>query len=168
MTIMLANSLRFNIQRRNDKCIMDELTREPFSIKRLIQLNACRIYLSVIHLSNIVYPDSKTINHNFLIGIKPTWPSSKLEWSSQKYPSVKAWKLWNSIIKKVFNIQDNLTLGPFSRLGQWLAPESQRNMIHQWYYSPSRQEFTTSEPGNNHQLLHRHCRSQIHEIKYGF
>ena len=100
----------------------------------------------VIHLSNIVYPDGKTINHNFLIEIKPTYPSSKLEWSSQKYPSVKAWKLWNSIIKKVFNIEDNLTLGPFSRLGQWLAPESQRNMIHQWYYSPSRQEFTTLEP----------------------
>ena len=130
ITMMLANSLHFNIQRRNDKCIMDVLTRELFSTKQLIHLNACRIYLNIIHLSDIVYPDDKSINHNFLIGIKPVYPSSNLEWPNQKYPSVNAWKLWNSIIKIVFNIQDNLTLGPFSRLGKWLTPASQRNMIH--------------------------------------
>ena len=147
ITMMLANSLHFNIQRRNDKCIMDVLTRELFSTKQLIHLNACRIYLNIIHLSDIVYPDDKSINHNFLIGIKSAYPSSNLEWPNQKYPSVKAWKLWNSIIKIVFNIQDNLTLGPFSRLGEWLTPASQRNMIHQWLYSPSRQEITTFEQG---------------------
>ena len=131
ITIMLANSLCFNIQRRNDKCTMDELTRKPFSHKQLIHLNDCRIYLNIIHLSDIVHPDGKSINHNFLIGIKPAYPSSKLKWSTQKYPSVKAWKLWNSIIKRVFNIQDNLTLGPFSRLDEWIPPASQRNMIYQ-------------------------------------
>ena len=116
MIIMIVNSLRFNIQRRNDKYIMNELMRELFSIKTFIHLNACQIYLNIIHFSDIVYPDGKTINHNFLIGIKPTDPSSKFELPNQKYPSIKAWKMWNSI-NKVFNIQDNLTLGPFSRLG---------------------------------------------------
>ena len=37
-------------------------------------------------------------------------------------------------------------LEPFSRLGEWLAPESQRNMTRQWNYSPSRHELTISNP----------------------
>ena len=37
-------------------------------------------------------------------------------------------------------------LKPFSRLGEWLALESQRNMTHQWNYSPSRHELTISNP----------------------
>ena len=74
ITIVLANTLRFNIQKRNDKCIMDELTRGLFSIKQLIQLDVCRIYLNIIHLSDIVNPDEKTLNHNFLIECKPNYP----------------------------------------------------------------------------------------------
>ena len=145
--IMIAKSLRFNIQRRNDKFIMDEFTREPLSIKQLIHLNACRLYLNILHLSNVVKPDGISVNHNVLIGIKPVYPISKLKWLKQRNPSVKAWKLWNTIVKGLFNIQDNLTLAPFSRLGEWLYPVSQRNMTHQWYYSLSRQEFTTLDQG---------------------
>ena len=78
ITLVLANTLQFNIQRRNDKCIMDELTRGSSSLNQLIQINACRLYLNIIHLSDIVNPDGKTINNNFLIGCKPTYPSSKL------------------------------------------------------------------------------------------
>ena len=69
---------------------MDELTRELFSIKQLIRLNTCRLYLSVIHLSDIVNPDGISVNQNFLIGIKPVYPSSKLKLPNQNYPSVKS------------------------------------------------------------------------------
>ena len=123
---------------------MDELTRGPSINSQLIQLNTCRLYLNIIHLSDIFNPDGKTINNNFLIGCKPPYPSSKLKWPHQNYPSVKAWKLWNSTIRNVFNIQENLTLEPFSRLEEWLAPTSQRNINHQWNYSPSCQELTIS------------------------
>ena len=89
ITIVLENTLQFNIQRRNDKSIMDELTRGPSTNNQLIQLNACRLYLNIIHLSDIVYPDGKTINNHFLIGCKPPYPSSKLKWPHQKYPLSK-------------------------------------------------------------------------------
>ena len=125
ITIVLVNTLQFNIQRRNDKCIMDELTRGSSSISQLIQSNVCRLYLNIIHLNDIISPDGNTINNNFLIGCKPSYPSSKLKWPHQTYPSIKAWKLWNTTLKKVFNIQDNLMLKPFSRLGEWLVPDSQ-------------------------------------------
>ena len=90
ITIVLANTLQFNIQRRNDKCIMDKLARGSSSLNQLIQINACRLYLNIIHLSDIVNPDGKTINNNLLIGCKQNYPSSKLNWPHQKYPSVKA------------------------------------------------------------------------------
>ena len=115
--IVLANTLKFNIQRRNDKYIMDELTRGSSSHKQLIKINACRLYLNIIHLSNIVNSEGKTVNNNFLIGCKLDYPSSKLKWPHQKYPSTKAWKLWNTTIRKEFNIQGNQMLESFSRLG---------------------------------------------------
>ena len=146
ITIVLVNTLQFNIQRRNDKCIMDELTRGLSSINQLIQINACRFYLNIIHLSDIVNPDGNTINNKFLIGYKPNYPSFKLNWSHQKYSSIKAWKLWNTTLRKAFNIQDNLMLKPFLRLGEWLTPEFQRNMTHQCNYFPSRHELTISNP----------------------
>ena len=40
-TITLTNTLQFSIQRQNDKCIMDEITRGSFSIQQLTQLNTC-------------------------------------------------------------------------------------------------------------------------------
>ena len=39
-------------------------------------------------------------------------------------------------------------LKPFSRLGEWLAPESQRNKTHQWNYSLSRHKITISNPSH--------------------
>ena len=129
---------------------MDDLTRGPSSHNQLIQFNACRLYIYITHLSDIVNLDGKTINNNFLIGCKLNYLSSKLKWPHQLYPSVKAWKLWNTTIRKKINIQDNLTLDPFSRLGEWLAPASPRNMNHQWHYSPSRQEIIISN--SNHTM----------------
>ena len=59
--IVLDNTLQFNIQRRNDKCIMNELTRGSLSVKQLTHLNACRLYLNKIHLIDIIYPDGKNL-----------------------------------------------------------------------------------------------------------
>lgn len=117
-------------------------------LKKLTHLNSCRLYLNILYLRDMTHPDGKTINHNYLVGVKPRYPTSKLKWPTQKYPSVKVWKLWNSTIKKVFHIQNNSTLAPFSRLREWLTRESKRNMTHQWYHSPSRQDFFNNELEN--------------------
>ena len=72
---------------------MNELTRGSSSHNQLIKINACRLYLNIIHISDIINLDEKTFNNNFLIGCKSDYPSSKLKWPHQKYPYVKAWKL---------------------------------------------------------------------------
>ena len=62
---------------------MDELTRDSFLLKQLTHLNACRLYLNIIHLSDMTYPDGKINNHNYLVGVKPIYPTSKLKWQTQ-------------------------------------------------------------------------------------
>ena len=86
---MLANTLQFHIQRRNDKCIMDDLTRGSSSNTQLIQLNACRLYLNIIHLSDIVNPDENRMQTNLPVTeIKmapPTIPLRKREETVEYY-----------------------------------------------------------------------------------
>ena len=92
--IILDTTLKFNIQRRKDKCIMDELTRESLSSQQLIRINACRLYLNIIHHSNMIYPDEVNMNYNYLIGMKLEYPKTNLKRPSQHYPSIQVWNLW--------------------------------------------------------------------------
>ena len=103
ITIVLANTLQFNIQRRNNKCIMDKLTRGSSSHNQLIQINACRLYLNIIHLSDIVNPDGKTINNNFLIGCKPKMRVGFVE----SYPGSKWLKCRHHVMITIFHSGDN-------------------------------------------------------------
>ena len=45
--VVLDNALQFNIQHRNDKYIMDKLTKESLSLQQLIHLITCRLYLNI-------------------------------------------------------------------------------------------------------------------------
>ena len=130
---------KFNIERRKDKCIMVDITRVPLSLQYLIRINAYRLYLNIIHLSDMIYPDGVNVNRNYLIGVKPEHPKTNLKWPSQIYPSIQAWNLRNKTVAKVFKIQNNNKLEPCCQLKEWLIPVSQRTTTYQWYYSPSRQ-----------------------------
>ena len=79
INIVLDNTLKFNIQRRYDKCIMDELTRKSLSLQQLIRINAYRLYLNIIHLSDMLFPDEVNINHNYLIEVKTEYPKTNLK-----------------------------------------------------------------------------------------
>lgn len=48
-----------------------------------------------MHLSDMVYPDGKTVNHNYSAGLKPDYSKYNLKCSSQNCQSIKAWNLWN-------------------------------------------------------------------------
>ena len=39
---------------------------------KIANINDCQLYLNIIHLSNMIYPDGKTVNHNYLVGVNPT------------------------------------------------------------------------------------------------
>ena len=63
--------MSIEIQRRNDKYIMDEVLQSNLPKSKIIQVNACRLYLQIIYLSDIINPDSKTVNYTYYSGKRP-------------------------------------------------------------------------------------------------
>ena len=55
-------------QRKNDKCIMEEIIKKEITIKQMIQINACRLHLQVSFISDMTRPNSKEIFTEFLRG----------------------------------------------------------------------------------------------------
>ena len=76
ITIYTAEFLTVNFQRNNNRSIMSEISKLNLPKQQHIQLNACRLYLQVATLSDIVNPDGRTINHHFLDVTKPIQPRS--------------------------------------------------------------------------------------------
>ena len=72
---------------------MDEILYLHLSQNKLTQLNACRLYLQILHLSDITYPDGKTINSSFILGHHPDYPRAKYNWPQHTKPSARSWKL---------------------------------------------------------------------------
>ena len=85
--VVTEKFISLNMQRSNDKCIMDEILRLHLTKNKLIRINACRLYLQITHLSDITESDGKTINKNFLTGPKPKFPRSIFKWPNQPFPS---------------------------------------------------------------------------------
>ena len=77
--------LTVNFQRNNDRSIMSEISKLNLPKQQNIQINACRLYLQVATLSDIVNPDGRTINYHFLDVIKPIQPSSTSRWPNQPF-----------------------------------------------------------------------------------
>ena len=98
ITIYTIDFLTMNLQRNNDRSIMSEINKLHFSKQQKIQLNACRLYLQVATLSDIVNPDGRTIHQHFLEVTKPFQPKSTIRWPNQPLPSHQARKLWKKTI----------------------------------------------------------------------
>ena len=95
-----------NLQRNNDRSIMSEINKLNLPKQQKIQINACRLYLQVATLSDIVNPDGRTINQHFMEVKKPIQPKSTIRWPNQPLPSHQACKLWKKTIRTVFNISN--------------------------------------------------------------
>ena len=59
ISIFTKDFLTIKSQRKNDKCIMKEILQLNLSKAQLIQINACRIYPQVFHLSDMLDPNGK-------------------------------------------------------------------------------------------------------------
>ena len=57
--VVTEKFISLNMQRSNDKCIMDEILRLHLTKHKLIRINACRLYLQITHLSDMTEGDGK-------------------------------------------------------------------------------------------------------------
>ena len=85
--IITKKYINIELQKRDDKCIMDEVLQSNLSKSKRIQVNARRLYFRVIYLSDMIEPDGKTIDMNLYSGKRPAYPKSKFTWSNQSNPS---------------------------------------------------------------------------------
>ena len=110
ITIYTTEFLTLHFQRNNDRSIMSEISKLNLPKQQNIQLNAYRLYLQVVTLSDILNPDGSTINHHFLDVTKPIQSRSTVRWPNQPLPYPQACNLWKKTVRKVFNISKYNTL----------------------------------------------------------
>ena len=67
--IVIPNSLCFTLQRTNDRIIMDDSIQTKLKENQLRRINACRMFLKIIHLSDTCQPNGVDINTYLLEGI---------------------------------------------------------------------------------------------------
>ena len=116
--IIIPNLLSFTIQRINDKNITDKIIQTRLKEKQLRKINSCRIFLNIIHLSDICHLNSVDIYHQFLSGEKRKLPQSTRTWHIQPKTSLSSWQLLNKTIRTKFGIQDNNKLLPHLTMGK--------------------------------------------------
>ena len=132
ISIFTKKILNIKSQRKYDKCIMGEVLQLQLSKTLLIQLNSCRIYLHVFHLSDMIEPSGKQFRTEYITGTKSTKQTSSYRWPNQMKPSPTAWKLWRKTIKDIFTLTLNYTLPIELYLSNWIVPLNERQMKHQW------------------------------------
>ena len=155
--------MNIELQRRNDKRIMDEVLQSNFLKGKRIQVNVCRLYLRVIYLSDMIEPDGRTVDMNLFSGKRPEYPKFKFTWPNEPNPSTKAWKTWNNMLITILNIQKNGTLPPYHTLQQWLITSNKRHIQHEWYHGTRIKEIYT----NNGNAIIQHFSKEIkyHNLK---
>ena len=157
--IITKKYMSLEIQRRNDKCIMDEVLNSNLTKRKISQVNACRLYLRILYLSDIIQPDGKTVNPMYFNGKRPSYPTSKYKWPHQSKPSNAAWKTWHKIVRTILHIPKNGILPPHHTLHQWLPTNNNRHMKHEWYHDTQGEELFRNQ---NNEI----CQYFSNEITY--
>jgi len=111
--------------RQFDVHLMDAISELHLTPVQLMQLNACRMYLQVTTLAEIVDHTGVSVLPQVLLNKNEDKPSglqlishSLLEWPTTHLPSKQCWKLWTRTIRLLFAGDENGTrlchpLGPW-------------------------------------------------------
>ena len=106
-------------QCEQDCFIMDSLREHgQFSATEMQQLNACRMYLQVSRLSDIVTGDGRHILREVLVGSDTKHHLSSNRWPRQGRPIKEWWNLWRRALQRVFSI-DGVSRTIRTPLGLW-------------------------------------------------
>lgn len=84
--IFTTTFFSINYQHQNDKCIMKEVCKLKWPKQKSIQLNACRMYLQVATLGDIINPDERSLNAHVIEGNTSIYPCSTFKWPNQPQP----------------------------------------------------------------------------------
>ena len=140
ISLSISNQWIYSPPRRNDKFLMDILLPYIPSVSVHYCLNACRIALQILTLSDMTTIDGTKILPNILSGKQ--YRHSNITWPTQEIP-IHWWSTWDKYITSYITPYINL-----HRLGEWTSPSHQRWMWHQLnptsILSPSSEVFVTT------------------------
>jgi len=126
--------------RTNDVFLMEAINDSNFNQSQLEQLNACRMYLQVTTLAEIVDHTGKTLLPQILTQTRQERPAglaalsaSTIQWPRVHQPSKASWTLWTRTLCNLF------TGSPNGRklnhpLGAW-TPDYQQVRFWKWRHS---------------------------------
>ena len=125
-------------QRDNDFYLMDEINKTISSTIDLERINACKLNLEVIFLSNITNNQGNRLLNGIPSSDKEYLKNSNLQWSNQPSQNKKSWHLWSSTISKIYcKNYKSAALRHEKNLGHWTVIHFKHSQFHPFLYSPS-------------------------------
>jgi hypothetical protein len=103
--------------RQGDTALMDEFLKQDMTDLQLKDVNRCRIYLQVFHVSDITDLAGNTIEEWAKQGKRQSNRTSKWDCSVQQRPPAGAWKNWVIALQGIATDSDDL----YRCLGPWAA-----------------------------------------------
>jgi hypothetical protein len=100
--------------RQGDTALMDEFLKQDMTYSQVKDVNRCRIYLQVFHVSDITDLAGNTIEEWAKRGKRQSNRTSKWNWPVQQRPPAGAWKNWAIALQGIATDDDDLyrCLGP--------------------------------------------------------
>ena len=124
----------FPSNRKNDRNIMEIFVNNGYHNHQLASINRCRIFLKVIHLSDITTGDGQYISRSAYNGKSERWSTPRYEWPNQGKPAKKDWVEWRRAINSSFFVSLLSLILPLSyQLNTW--DEDISNERWSWWYS---------------------------------
>lgn len=105
------------LQRKRNSFIMDNMSQENFSSTEMQKINACRLYLRVTLVSDIVLSNGRSIQETVVRGDKCLMSSYRGLKPYQDQPSQATWQLWKRALGKMIKGRSRDLISP---LGKWL------------------------------------------------
>ena len=129
--IELEQTLIPSLQRINDSFIMDHALSFTESDTELLMINACRLYLGSVFISDITTCNGTTITNESYQGIQSTTSSLRDLNPYQERPSIKAWNSWRRFLDCLFASGGRRTRRLAQPLGPWIKTGS--NTHRKWH-----------------------------------
>ena len=131
MSLNITAVMKIKLQRKGDSFLMDKIPKN-YKTKRIERINACRLYIKAILISDVASNDGKYIQKGFYNGDSKC--DSKLQCPEQPKPPKSFWNEWHHLIKDTTTLEDLILRYP---LGKWMT--SKRHIHYPHLYCPTSQ-----------------------------
>jgi hypothetical protein len=146
-TILIPAAATPLAPRLNDAHIMDHLNSPNYTKHKLQHINACRMYLQAITLSDLCNGAGTHILPEVMIGRPIPTSNSKWAWPRQHRPPSQSWIHWRSALRKHFTRNNHLALRPECQLGAWTIHHATHH--RQWHHHSNPRTGTTWQIHSN-------------------